>query len=107
MIEAYHGKQADTLRIADASSPFAAKMPVPVLAPPEVFAVFAPARIDRANDLLIGEHWIFLKLGEAEWFAERGEEPEPPTTGAAFEEDLAPLRSLSPDSFLVPYRRQE
>lgn len=105
VLEAYHGASADTLRIADVPSPFNAKKPVPVLAPPEVFAVYAPARIDRANDLLVGEHWIFLKLGEAEWFTERGAEPEPPTSGAASDGELTPLRALPLDSFLVPHGR--
>ena len=107
VLDAYHGPRTDTLRIADTPSPFAAKKPVPVLAPPEVFAVYAPARIDRANDLLVGEHWIFLKLGEAEWFAERGTEPEPPVSGNAPDADLAPLRALPLDSFVVPYRKPE
>lgn len=105
VLEAYHGARADALRIADTPSPFHAKKPVPVLAPPEVFAVYAPARIDRANDLLVGEHWIFLKLGDAEWFTERGVDPEPPTSGVAPDGELAPLRALPLDSLLVPYGR--
>lgn len=94
--EAYHGKGGNTLRIAEESSPFSARQPVAVLSQPEVFAVYAPSRLDRARDVLVGEHWIFLKLKDAEWFTERAQAPEP-----------APLQGTAPDSELQPLRRMK
>ena len=102
--EAYHGSAQDRLKVSDATSPFSARQPVPVLTPPEVFAVYVPSRIDRRRDLLIGEHWIFLKLRDAEWFTERGAESEPPALGTAGDAELAPVRGLDFEPILVPWR---
>lgn len=99
-----HGSRAHDLRVSETESPFAAKRPVPVLAAPEVFPAFAPARLDRARDVLVGEHWIFLKLRDAEWFLEKRPEPEPPVRGDATERDLEPLRLLRLEDAVVPWR---
>lgn len=64
------------LRIRQEASPLSARRFVPVYSPPRIFAVYVPSRVSRERDLLIGEHWIFMKLDEGGWFSER--EPEPP-----------------------------
>jgi len=104
---AYGAGREHSLRISEAKSPFAAREPVPVLSPPEVFAVYVPPRVDRANDLLIGEHWVFLKLGDSEWFTEPEAVLEPPISGIASERDLLPLRALSFGDAIVPFRKTE
>jgi len=61
---------------------------------PELFAVYLPSRLDRTRDLLIGEHWIYFRLRDGEWFIERDREPGLPTAGGATPEDLRPLQSI-------------
>jgi hypothetical protein len=90
------------LRVFDAPSPLRREARIPVLAAPEVFAAYVPSHADR--DLLIGEHWIFFRLREAEWFTERGMDPEPPADGEAPAEALRPLRGLEWDRVVVPHR---
>ncbi len=104
---AYRQGRGDALRITDASTPFAERPAVPVLAPPEVLAAFVPARLDRRRDVLVGGHWIFLKLRDAEWFSERIADSEPAVTGVAPEEDLAPLRTLPFEEAVVPWRKEK
>lgn len=102
--DAYHGGRTDTLSVSEAASPFAAKQPVPILSAPEVFAIYVPARLDRKRDVLVGEHWIFLKLRDAEWFTERDAEPDPPAGETAGGPDLAPLGEIPLEETLVPWR---
>jgi hypothetical protein len=98
--EVYREASPDTLRVSEVASPFAARKPVPVLSQPEVFAVFAPARLDRSRDVLVGEHWILLKLSDAEWFVERTREPEPAAAGRASDADLRAVRGLRLDGVI-------
>jgi hypothetical protein len=62
-----------------------------------------PSHAER--DLLIGEHWLFFKLRESEWFVDRLQSPEPPSTGDAAPETLRPLRELDWNQVVVPYRK--
>lgn len=94
---AYDGGKNETVRVVDAHSPLSGRQPVPVLSPPEVFAVYAPSRLDRKRDVLVGEHWIFLKLKDGEWFTERVEAREPRIQGTASDAEFEPLRRLSWD----------
>jgi hypothetical protein len=80
------------LRVRESESPLRQRREVPVLYPPEIFAVYVPSHVDRPHGLMIGEHWLFLKLRESEWFVEKEAEGEPATTGIANEGDLRPLR---------------
>lgn len=94
------------LRLRERPSPLRAERTIPVLSPPEVFAVYVPSHVDRERDLLIGEHWIFFKMRDAEWFIEREEEGGPPATGPAREEDWKRLTELTEDKWnrlLVPH----
>ncbi|HZN61526.1 MAG TPA: hypothetical protein VFC90_03885 [Planctomycetota bacterium] len=88
------GTASPELRVAAASSPLRAEREVPLLSAPEVFAVYVPSHLDRARDLLIGEHWIYFRLRDGEWFIEREKEPELTAPEGATPADLRPLRSL-------------
>lgn len=96
--EAYGG--GHELRILDIDSPLRREKQVPVLSPPEVFAVYVPSHVD--HDLLIGEHWLFFKLRDAEWFIERLQSPDPPATGDVPVERLKPVRDLDWSRVVVP-----
>ena len=91
------------LRVLDVDSPLRAEARVPVLSTPEVFAAYVPTRAER--DRMIGEHWIFFKLREAEWYVERLQDPDPPATADAPAELLKPLRELDWSRAAVPHRR--
>lgn len=100
VLEAYAG--GHELRVLDIDSPLRAQKKVPVLSTPEVFAVYVPSHIER--ELLIGEHWIFFKLRDAEWFIEKLQEGDPPTTGDAPAEQLRPVRELDWNNVVIPYK---
>ena len=101
--EAYAGPAE--IRVLDIPSPLRTERRVPVLSTPEVFAAYVPSH--RQDDRLIGEHWIFFKLRDAEWFVERLQDPEPPADGDAPPEAMKPLRELEWKNVVVPYRREE
>ena len=90
------------LRMLDVDSPLRAEKRVPVLSAPEVFAAYVPTRAE--GDRMIGEHWIFFKLRESEWFIERLRDPDPPADGNAPPESLKPLRELDWTKTLIPHR---
>lgn len=98
--EAYAG--GPELRVLDIDSPLRGERRIPVLSTPEVFAAYVPSH--AAGDLMIGEHWIFFKLKDAEWFVERLQDPEPPATGDVPPEQLKPLRDLDWSKLVVPHR---
>lgn len=92
------------LSVAD-PSPLKAPKAVPVLSPPEVFAVYVTSHVDRERDLMVGEHWVFFKLSESEWFADRRTAPEPPAAGAAGPELLKQITGLDGiDRAVIPHR---
>ena len=96
-----------TARLEISSDPplLLADKQVPILTPPEVFAVFVPSHVDRAREVMIGEHWVFFKLKEGDWFIERGAEPEPAADGAASPETLSTLRSVQGmERAIVPWK---
>src|SRR5262245_38733672 len=84
--EAYGGTHE--LRLLDVDSPLRAQKKVPILSTPEVFAVYVATHAER--DVMIGEHWLYLKLRDPEWLVERTQEPDPPTNGDAPAEHLRP-----------------
>ena len=93
-----------TLRVLDAPSPLKSDREIPVLAPAEVLTLYVPSRVDRERDLLIDEHWIFVKLRDPRWFVEKlGEEP--PAQGLATGEELKPLREINYKPMLIPYQK--
>lgn len=98
--EAYAGGQ--DLRVLDIESPLRARKRVPVLSTPEVLAVYVPTHMER--DLMIGEHWLFLKLRDAEWWVERVQNPDPPASGEVPPEAMRPLKTLDWRKAVVPYR---
>lgn len=98
--EAYAG--GHELRVLDIDSPLRREKKVPVLSTPEVFAVYVPSH--AGPDLLVGEHWLFFKLKESEWFVERLQDPEPPTTGDAPVEQLRPIKDLDWNKIVIPHK---
>lgn len=90
------------LRVLDIASPLRAEKRIPVLSTPEVFAAYVPTHVE--GDRMIGEHWIFFKLKEAEWFVERLQDPDPPFTGDALPDHLRPLRDLDWNRVVIPHR---
>jgi len=90
------------LRVLDIDSPLRREKQLPVLGTPEVFAVYVPSHVER--DLMIGEHWLFFKLRDAEWFIERLQDPDPPTTGEAPVEQLKPVKDLDWSKVVVPHK---
>ncbi len=98
--EAYSGSHE--LRVLDVDSPLKAQKKIPILSTPEVFAVYVPTHAER--DVMIGEHWLFMKLRDAEWLVERIQDPDPPTNGDAPAEQLRPLRDLDWNRVVIPHR---
>ena len=97
------------LVVSDSPGPLAAEQPIAVLSAPQVFPVWVPSHVDRDRDLLVGEHWVFFKLTESEWFTDRQlAASDPLAKGDASPADLAPLRALSGfDRAVVPYRESK
>lgn len=96
-----------TLRIEERSSPLRATAWIPILQPPDVFSAYVPSHVDRERDVLIGEHWIFLKLSDSTWFVEDAPGLRPPSSGPARDSDLLRLRAARPEqgsNLLVPLR---
>jgi hypothetical protein len=90
------------LRVLDVDSPLRAEKRVPVLSTPEVFAAYVPTRAE--GDRMIGEHWIFFRLRESEWFIERLQDPDPPADGDAPPDAFKDLRELDWKKTLIPHR---
>ena len=100
-VTAAHSENHD-LRVLDFDSPLRARKHVPVLSTPEVFAAYVPSHV--RDDVLIGEHWIFFKLGEAEWFVERMQDPDPPADAPADPARLKLLQTVDWKGAVVPHR---
>jgi hypothetical protein len=98
--EAYAG--TSELRILDVDSPLRCEKRIPVLSTPEVLAAYVPAHTEA--DLLIGDHWLYLKVGEPTWISERLQQPDPPTMGDATPESMRPLRGVDWSRIVVPHR---
>jgi hypothetical protein len=101
VLEAYGGAQE--LRILDAGSPLLAEKKVPILSTPEVLAVYAPSYADK--DIMYGERWLFIRVRDSEWLADRLRDPDPPATGDAPPEAMRPLREMDWMRAVVPHKR--
>ena len=98
--EAYAG--SPELRLLDVESPLRAEKRIPVLSSPEVFAAYVPSHVE--GDRMIGDHWIFFKLRDAEWFIERLQDPDPPASGDVSPDQLRPLKDLDWKKVVIPYK---
>jgi hypothetical protein len=98
--EAYAG--TSELRILDVDSPLRREKRIPVLSTPEVLAAYVPAHTEA--DMLIGDHWLYLKLGEPTWISERLQQPDPLTTGDAPPESMRPLREVDWSRIVLPHK---
>src|SRR5580765_3712107 len=90
VMEAYGGSHE--LRVLDVETPLRREMRIPILSTPQVFAAFVPAHTER--DLFVGDHFLYFKISDSEWFSQRLQSPEPPVTGDAPPESMRPLREL-------------
>jgi hypothetical protein len=98
--DAYGGSHE--LRVLDAEFPLQAQKKVPVLSTPEVFGAYVPGH--ALGEVMIGPHWIFLKLSDPSWVVERLRDPDPPTSGDAAPETMRPLRELDWGKVVIPHR---
>jgi len=102
------GRTATELRVSDMASPLAAEREVPLMSAPEIFAVYVPSHIDRSRDVMIGEHWVYFRLRDGEWFIERDRVPDPPTSGDATHQDLHLLRGLEGlEHSVIPWKERK
>jgi len=102
------GGSSMELRVSDAPSPLAAEREVPLMTAPEVFAVYVPSHVDRSRDVMVGEHWVYFRLRDGEWFIERDRAPDPPVSGDATEKDLRLLRDLEGlEHSVVPWKERK
>ena len=90
------------IRILDIDSPLRARKHVPILSTPEVFAAYVPSHAH--DNLLIGEHWVFFKLGEAEWYVEQLQDPDPPVEGPVIPSQFKTLEGLEGSRVVIPHR---
>lgn len=103
--QAWNGSRRPELQVSEQPSPLRAEREVPVLSAPEVFAAYVPSHVDRRRDVMIGEHWVYFKLRDGDWFAEREREAEPAVSGEAPDASLAPLRRFEDlDRAVVPWK---
>jgi hypothetical protein len=98
--EAYGG--SSELRVLDIESPLRAERKLPILSTPEVLAAYVPSH--ASGDLMVGDHWIFLRLRESSWLVERLRDPDPPTSGDAAPQSMKPLRELDWRKAVIPHR---
>lgn len=96
--EAYAGTHE--LRVLDIEAPLRREKRVPILSTPEVFAAYVPAHPER--DMLVGDHFLYLRLNDPEWYTERLQQPEPPATGDAPPESLRMLRQSDWKRIVIP-----
>lgn len=98
--EAYGG--GHEIRVLDIESPLRAQKKIPVLSTPEVLAVYVPTHV--VGEMMVGDHYLYLKLRESAWLVERLHEPEPPSMGDAAPESMRPLRDLDWGKVVIPHR---
>ena len=98
--EAYGGSHE--LRVLDIESPLRSQKRIPLLTTPEVFAVYSAAYSE--GDAMWGDRWIYLRLRESTWLADRLRDPDPPATGEAAPESMKPLRELDWPRVVVPHK---
>ncbi len=77
--QAYNGGLAPAvIQMQDASSPLSQKKRIPVITAPEIFGVYVPSHVDPERDMLVGEHWLFVKLRDSQWFSSSKKEADGP-----------------------------
>ena len=85
-------------------------MSVPVIYPAEIFPTFVPAHVDPERDLMVGEHYLFIKLRDSTWLFQKELEREPAVDGKSSQEELDALRSRVNNvpwtRALLPYRQE-
>ncbi len=106
--QAYNGTAGGAITIQDAAHPLSQKKRIPVITAPEVFGVYVTSHVDPERDMLVGEHWLFVKLRDSAWFTGQSPETRDPQTDLPVEQtvNLEPgLHSLG--KVAVPYETRE
>ena len=103
---AYSGSDPFDLRVSETPSPLKARMPVLAAYPPEYFPVYVPSHVSAERDMLIGDHWVIIKLKDSTWLPEKRQE-DIETNRIAGQGDIDLLRRRIEPAFhrmLVPRR---
>ncbi|HTF55971.1 MAG TPA: hypothetical protein VK661_01770 [Planctomycetota bacterium] len=84
-------------------------MAVPVIYPAEIFPAYVPTHVDPERDMLVGEHFLFIKLRDSAWLSEMDlQESDPKVEGIAPAEELRVLAARIPrttwEKAVVPYK---
>lgn len=96
------------LRMRESGSPLGPGMAVPVIYPAEIFPAYVPTHVDAERDMMVGEHFLFIKLRDSAWLSEKDLEVDPKVDGMAPAEELKRLAGRIPKSTwekaVVPYK---
>ena len=96
------------LRMKASASPLSPNMAVPVIYPAEIFPAYVPTHVDPERDIMIGEHFLFIKLKDSAWLSDKDLESEPKVDGVAPAEELRLLAGRIPkatwEKAVVPYK---
>ena len=98
-----------SLRLRGSGSPLAPPMAVPVIHPAEIFPAYVPTHVDSERDMMVGEHFLFIKLRDSAWLSERDLlESSLKVDGVAPAEELKILAGRIPketwEKAVVPYK---
>lgn len=97
-----------SLRLRGSGSPLAPGMAVPVIYPAEIFPAYVPTHVDPERDMMVGEHFLFIKLRDSAWLSERKLQSDLKVDGLAPAEELRILIGRIPketwEKAVVPYK---
>jgi hypothetical protein len=96
------------LRMKDSGSPLGPELAVPVIYPAEIFPAYVPTHVDPERDMMVGEHFLFIKLRESAWLSEKDYQSDLKVDGVAPAEELRILAGRLPKALwekaVVPYK---
>ena len=109
--ESYRGgtEKFPGVRVEDSPSPTARERTIPLMHPPEGFAVYVPQHPDPENRMWIGDHWIYIELSPGGFFAQKVEEGLPQTQGGVDEASARDFSQRLPElkRIAIPWRGGE
>ena len=108
--DAYSGRSdpPSGLRVSDAPSPTSRDKVIPLMHPPQGFAVYVPQHPDPDDRMWIGDHWIYIELTAGGFFAEEVRELTPAARENISDRELEDLKTLIPGlkRVAVPYKKR-
>ena len=84
------------IRISGSALPLGPAMAIPVIYPAEIFPAYVPTHVDSERDLMVGEHFIFIKLRDSAWLSERDLQSDLQVDGVAPAQELRILAGRIP-----------